>query len=87
MSVPSATPYVMNGVSPMTNGAAPRLEDDIALERDYRRACEWLGPMHFDDFEAGYRAMTEWYATLPFSGMMRRFTLLKGALRGRCSHG
>lgn len=42
---------------------------ETQVERDYLRACAWLGWMPFNEFAAGYRAMEDWYRERPFSAV------------------
>lgn len=56
------------------NGGAERAGRTVAenreairmLEKDYREACGWFGPISFEDFAAGYQAMTDWYGQRSF---------------------
>ncbi|HET8796172.1 MAG TPA: hypothetical protein VFO89_00685 [Thermoanaerobaculia bacterium] len=50
--------------------AAENREAILMLEKDYREACEWFGPMSFEDFAAGYQAMTGWYEQRSFSSKL-----------------
>jgi hypothetical protein len=70
ISIPTATPSLMNGVAGWS-GTAEDADAIAMLENDYRKACEWLGPMSFEDFASGYRAMTEWYEQRSFSPKFR----------------
>lgn len=57
----------MNGGRDCSVSTAQNTEAMITLENVYREACAWFGPMPFEDFAAGYQAMTDWYERRSFS--------------------
>ena len=58
------------GVECVSGMAAERMRVILMLERDYREACGWFGSMSFEDFAAGYQAMTDWYDQRSFSSKL-----------------
>lgn len=71
ISVSTATPYLMNGEAERAERTvAENREAMLMLEKDYREASGWFGSLSFEDFAAGYQAMTDWYEQRSFSSKL-----------------